>query len=221
MDGTALIGDARRRATGLVARPGDWLSGAERVAVWREVRAAATDPLDLARRDAISPSAVGGGHHARPPLDAADVEVVHRVASDPGRLTRAWAEASMAEQGEERYVELVAVTAIVSVLDWFDRAIGGPLPPLPTPVTGDPARVRPDGVGDVGAWVAQSVRPGRANVSRALSLVPVTEAPWAQLVSSHYSRGAEFLELRWERNLSRPQVELVAARTTALNECFY
>jgi hypothetical protein len=36
-----------------------------------------------------------------------------------------------------------------------------------------------------------------------------------------YASGDEFWNLTWDRPLSRPQVELVAARTSALNECFY
>ena len=88
------------------------------------------------------------------------------------------------------------------------------------------ARPRPthetiDGVGDVGAWVSQTTGETRANVSRTLSLVPVTNDPWRRLVDSHYSRGAEFQEAVWNRPLSRPQIELVASRTTGINECFY
>jgi hypothetical protein len=209
--------DARRA----VAAPGDWLTGRERVAVWREARDSHTNPLDQARRKALSPNAVVGEHDATPELSAAAVEVAHRTASDPGRLTRRWAERHIASLGEEVYTELVGVTAIVSVLDRFDRAMGRAERPLPEPVDGDPARVRPDDVGDVGAWVSQTIGPTRANVSRTLSLVPTTNSTWRQLVDTHYSRGAEFVNLRWEFPLSRPQAELVAARTTALNECFY
>ena len=84
---------------------------------------------------------------------------------------------------------------------------------------GTPARDRPDDVGDVGAWVAQTTGETRANVSRTLSLVPITNEPWRQLVDSHYSRGAEFMAKQWDRALSRPQVEMIASRTTSLNEC--
>ena len=212
---------AQRDAICAVAAPGDWLTGVERVAVWREVRAAHTDPLDQARRAAISPHAVGGEHGATTEFPAAAVEVVHRTASDPGRLTRSWAESQIAVLGEERYTELVGVTAMVTVLDRFDRAMGRPERSLPEPIDGEPTRIRPDDVGDVGAWVSQTTGPTRANVSRTLSLVPATNVPWRQLVDSHYSRGADFVNLRWEHPLSRPQAELVAARTTALNECFY
>lgn len=204
-----------------VAAPGDWLTGSERVAVWREVRLARNHPLDEARRAAVSPYAVEGEHGAASGLTASAVEVVHRTASDPGRLTRTWAKQHISTVGEEIYTELVGVTAIVTVLDRFDRAMGRSERPLPEPVDGEPTRVRPDGVGDVGAWVDQTTGATRANVTRSLSLVPVTDRSWRQLVETHYSHGAAFTNLRWDRPLSRPQTELVAARTTALSECFY
>ena len=79
----------------------------------------------------------------------------------------------------------------------------------------------PDDVGDVGAWVAQTTGNTMANVSRSLSLVPQTNRVWVGMVQAMYSRGSEFLDLEWNRALSRPQVELVAARSTAELECFY
>ncbi len=203
------------------ARPGDWLTGEQRVAVWREVRDARTNELDQQRRQALSPNAVDGRHEATDDLTASAMEVVHRTASDPGRLTRGWADEHIHALGEETYTELVGVTAIVTVLDRYDRAMGRLERPLPGPTTGEPARNRPDDVGDVGAWVSQSTGPTRANVSRTLSLVPETNRAWRQLVDTHYSRGAEFMNLQWEFALSRPQAELVATRTTVLSECFY
>lgn len=221
MDAEAVLQPVRESAAAAIAGPGDWLTGAQRVAVWAEARETATNPLDRARREALSPAAVDGVHEATELLPAAAVDVVHRVASDPGRLTRSWAEDIIAELGEETYTELIGVTAIAMVLDRFDQAMGRPLQPLPAAIDGEPARVRPDTVGDIGAWVAQSVEKMKANVSRSISLAPVTQAAFRTLVDRHYSRGMEFFDLVWDRNLSRPQVELTAARTTALNECFY
>lgn len=210
-----------RRARSGIAAAGDWLTGRQRVATWHEFRDARTNPLDRARRAALSPTAVGGAHVATADLPAEAVEVVHRVASDPGRLTRTWADSMIGQLGEEIYTELVGVTAVVSVLDRFSEAMAGVVPDLPKAKPGEPARVRPRNVGDVGAWVAQSLAAPKANVSRTLSLVPVTNRIWRALVDSHYSRGHEFFEEIWDRSLTRPQAELVAARTTALNECFY
>lgn len=215
------IDDAQRAAAASMVAPGDWLTGVQRRAAWAEARSSITNALDLRRKSALSPNAMSGSHSATDELPAAAVEVVHRVMSDPGRLTRSWADEQIAALGEETYTELVGITAIVATIDRFQRAMGRPEMPLPSPGDGDPSCVRPDGVGDVGAWVSQSVGPTKANVSRTLSLVPVTNAAWRELVNTHYSRGAEFMNLSWDFALSRPQAELVASRSTALNECFY
>lgn len=215
------IDEARREAAEAVARPGDWLTAAERLDVWREARRADHDPIDRARRAAVSPAAVTDRHPATEHLPAAAVDVVHRVATDPGRLTRAWADERITELGAETYTEVVGLTAIVRCLDTFTVAAGHePIDPPPA-ASGDPARHRPDGVGDVGAWVPQSLDKALANVSRTLSLVPETNRAWRGLVNSHYSRGDDFLELNWDRALTRVQVEAVAARTTVELDCFY
>lgn len=215
------IGRALDAATRALVAPGDWLTGSQRKAAALEARDARSNELDRQRREAISPNAVDGGHAATDELPAEAVEVVHRVASDPGRLTRTWADEMMATLGEEAYTELVGVAACVATIDMFMAAIGAPEAVLGDVVDGEPTRLRPDGVADVGAWVSQSTAPGAANVSRSLSLVPVTDRAWVGMVQALYSRGAEFADLEWSRALSRPQVELVAARTTAELECFY
>lgn len=218
----ALIAGAVEQAASALAAPGDWLTGAQRLEVWAEARDARTNELDRARREAISPNAVDGAHGSGDTLVAEAVEVVHRVASDPGRLSRTWATAIIDELGEETYTELVGVTAIATTLDTFSHAALGEEATIPVDSDdGEPSRVRPDEVGDVGAWVSQSTRVGAANVSRSLSLVPRTAGPWIGLVQAMYSRGEQFLQLEWQRALSRPQVELVAARTTAELQCFY
>lgn len=216
-----MIVEAQNEAGGSLAAAGDWLTGAERIAAWREVRDAATNVLDEERKQALSPASVDGKHSATDVLSAEAVEVVHRVASDPGRLTRTWADKQMATLGAPTYTELVGVAAIAATIDRFDIAMEGEWQPLPQPVAGEPARVVPDNVGDVGAWVPQALGPTMANVSRTLSGVPQTNDIWRSLVNSHYSRGREFAQLAWDRALSRPQTELVAARVTALSECFY
>lgn len=213
--------DAHRDAITALAAPGDWLTGEQRVDVWRQTRDAATHPLDVARRAAVTPAAVSGEHEATDHLPAAAVEVAHRVASDPGRLTRAWADEQIDALGEETYTEVVGVTSIAMVVDRLRLALGLDAAPLPDPLSGEPTRVRPADVGDIGAWVSQTTGETRANVSRTLSLVPITNATWRTLVDSHYSRGAEFMSKQWDRALSRPQVEMVASRATSVNECFY
>ena len=216
-----MISESVEQAAASLVAPGDWLTGEQRRAAALEARDARTNELDRQRREAISPNAIEGGHEATDVLSAQAMEVVHRVASDPGRLSRSWAEEMMADLGEEVYTELVGIAAVTATVDMFAWATSDGDYDLGSAVDGAPAEQRPDDVGDVGAWVSQTVGQGMANVSRSLSLVPVTNDGWWVLVQAMYSRGAGFLDLEWKRALSRPQVELVAARTTAELECFY
>lgn len=218
---TALIEAAVDRASQSLVAAGDWLTGEQRRAGWLEARDARTNELDAERRRAISPHAVAGSHSGSELLPAAAVEVVHRIASDPGRLTRQWADEAMVELNDATYTELVGIAATSAVVDMYRWAVDGADEQISDALAGPPAQVRPDSVGPVGAWVHQTVGDTTANVSRSLSLVPVTNGPWVGLVDALYSRGPGFFDLSWDRALSRPQVELVAARTTAELECFY
>ena len=222
MNAQARIDEAIDSATQSLTGPGDWLTGEQRRAAWLECRDAATNELDQARRAAISPSAVDGAHEATELLPAEAVEVLHRIASDPGRLTQSWADATMEAIGDTVYTELVGIAALSAAVETYAWALEGAEAAIPVASAGEPAAVRPDTVGEVGAWVPQTVSGGRANVSRSLSLVPETNMAWVRIVDSMYSRSPDFDSLDWShRALSRPQVELVAARTTAEMECFY
>ncbi len=197
------IGAQHRRLLANLAGPGDWWDGASRRAIMEEARAAM------------------GGHTGGASLPAAAVEVIHRVVNDSGRLTQRWADIQIDELGDGPYAEVVGVTAIVTALDVYARAIGDVPLELAPPVAGPPAAERPDGVGDVGAWIAMTEEKALANVSRALSLVPRTNATWRTLVTESYSRGPAMLDLTWARALTRPQIELIAAQVSLLQECFY
>ncbi len=97
-------------------------------------------------------------------------------------------------------------------------------------------RVRPSGATDEGSWVATvpataldaedadiyGGAPFAANVIRALSLVPPAVRQLEELHGAHYLSFAEMRKLEgFDRTLSRPQIEFVAARVSAVNECFY
>ncbi len=216
------IEDTLLQARDDLAAAGDWLTAEQRLEAWQHTRESRSNELDARRRQALSPNSIPDQHSAGQTLSATAIDVVHRLASDSGRLTRSWADQAMTELGEETYTELVGVSAIASVVDVYAVAVGEVLVEVPDAIsTSEPARVRPRAVGEVGAWVSQSVEESRANVSRSLSLVPITDRTWRSLVDVLYSRGEEFYELEWDRALNRAQVELLAARTTALLECFY
>ena len=230
---------AHRRAWDRLARAGSWWSGTQRVAIAAEVRQAAACDLCAARRAALSPYAVAGAHAATSLLPAAAVDVVHRVTTDPGRLTRAWFE-TIADSGliDGAYVELLGVVVTVFSIDSFCRGLGVAPHPLPEPEPGEPARRRPEGLRDDGAWVPMlpnGLREGpeadlwgdspggrTGNVIRALSLVPDEVRTLKDLSAAHYMTSLEMMDLRAPRGaLDRRQVELVAGRVSALRGCFY
>ena len=72
-------------------------TGAERVAIAREVRAARRCAFCAERRAALSPTAVSGAHDAATDLRPAIVDAVHRVVTDPGRLSRCFADEVIAQ----------------------------------------------------------------------------------------------------------------------------
>jgi hypothetical protein len=217
----AAVASLQTQVIAELASPGDWWDGKERRAAIEEARAARSCVLCDARRSALSPAAISDRHGPHGTLSEAAVDVIHRVVNDPGRLTRGWADAQIAVLGDAVYAELVALTAIIVAIDAYARSIGSSPPELPEPSDGEPARERPGDVGDVGAWIPMTEQKMLANVSRALSLVPRTNRTWRTLVNDSYSRGPQMLALTWDRALSRPQIELVAARVSQLNECFY
>ena len=200
---------------------GTWWAGADRVAAIAEARQALRCELCRARLEALSPMMVAGKHDSISNMPELAVDLIHRLTTDPGRLSKDWASQVIESITEEAYVELATVICVQYVIDSYSRCLGAPLRELPVAGEGEPSRIRPQGVGDVGAWVSQSLDKSLANVSRAASLVPDTENLWRELVQIHYSRGPDFADLIWDRALTRPQVELLASTVSALNECFY
>jgi alkylhydroperoxidase family enzyme len=226
---------AHRRAWERLARPGTWWTGPERLAIAAEVRQAAHCALCRERSKALSPLHVAGKHEHLGALSEAAVEVIHQVTRDPARLSKTWFEKTLAGGlSDAQYVEIVGVVVTVVSIDSFCRGIGVPLRPLPEPQPGDPSRYRPPGALPEGAWVPM-IRERRArgaeadlystfrtgNVIRALSLVPDEVRGLQDLSAAHYLSPEQVIDLRARRALDRAQIELVAGRVSALNECFY
>jgi hypothetical protein len=225
---------AHRRAWERLASPGLWWSGADRVAIAAEVRASRDCPLCRERKAALSPNAVGGEHARASHLPAAAVDAAHRIASDPGRLSRPWFERTAAAGlAEGPYVELLGIVTTVVNLDGLHRALGVAPEPLPEPRAGEPTRARPQ-TADGGAWVSMLAlgtpeahrlfgkRPQVPNVVRALSLVPDAVVQLKELSEVHYLAMDDVIDPRARgRNLTRAQMELTAGRVSALNQCFY
>src|SRR3990170_5985122 len=76
--------------------PGTWWTGAQRVTVAAETRHAACCVLCRRRKTALSPGSVQGAHDTLGALPASAVDVIHRVRTDPARLSRSWFDQAVA-----------------------------------------------------------------------------------------------------------------------------
>ena len=219
-----------------LAAPGAWWTGTERVAIAAEVRQAWTCTICRARKAALTPAAVPDHHDTLGALPEAAVDVIHRVVTDPGRLSRTWFQGILATGlSAEQYVEIVGTLAALVSIDSFSRGIGVPLHPLPEPQAGEPSRYRPPGAMQEDAWVpliALERATGReadlydgkpvGNVIRALSLVPDEVRTLKDLSTAHYLPSDRVRDPSATAGaLSRMQMELVAGRVSALRQCFY
>jgi len=230
---------AHERAWERLRRPGAWWTGAQRVEIAAEVRAALACALCRERKQALSPYAVDGVHESTAVgLDPLAVDAVHRIVTDATRLSQDWIE-RLAGQGisDGHYVELLGVVVTVLSIDELHRGLGVPLAALPAPLPGEPSRERPEGLTTGVAWVPILPReaanagphadlyaglPVAPNVLTAMSLVPDAVRQLQDLSAVHYLPQVEFPNPHYRgRALDRRQIELVAGRVSSLNECFY
>lgn len=232
------IGEAHRTFFARLAQPGSWWTGAERVAIARESRNAVTCAFCAERKDALSPYTLAGAHDHNGGLPEAAIDAVHRVVTDQGRITRRWVEDNESRGlSKAAYIELVGIVVCMFSIDEFSRALGSALEPLPQPVAGEPDRYRPavlaEDIGFVptvppdgtdGNREADLWPPGQtANVVRAVSLVPNALRDWRAIADAQYLsfEGMANLVKDDNRSIDRMQMELVAGRVSAINECFY
>ncbi len=221
-----------------LAEPGTWWTGAERIAIAAEVRKAYTCRFCIARRAALSPSAVEGQHDTTGLVSEVMAEMIHHITTDPGRLSKEWYE-RLTVQGlqDTHYVEALGVLVRTISIDTFCRALAVPLHPLPSPVAGTPSHYRPPLAQDNGEWV-RTLPPGEvhgpdadiyggraaAPVLRALSLVPdEVRLSIFTLIPAQYMDPFRVRDPSCDpgRAINRAQIELLAARVSVLNQCFY
>lgn len=230
------IRSAHRELWSRLRAPGTWWTGAARVAIAAESREAVGCTLCRERKAALSAGAVQGQHATAGRLPASVVDVIHRIRIDAGRLDRTWFDAVLAAGlAQPAYVELVGIVTMVAGIDYFARALGIPAFPLPEPLPGEPSRHAPAGARASGGWLPM-IAPEDAtgpeadlygdagfvpNIMRALSLVPDEVRMLRRLSDVHYLPIPSIPDPTARRALDRMQMELVAARVSALNQCFY
>ncbi|MEX1106908.1 MAG: hypothetical protein WEB78_11970, partial [Ilumatobacteraceae bacterium] len=121
------------------------------------------------------------------------------------------------------FVEMVGVVVVVAAVDGFFRASGFERPVLPEPGDGRAVGGHPPIEAASLNWVPVAAPADRsAAVVQALSAAPAEFTMLARLHAAQYIPMFEMGELGWSRGtLSRPEMELVAARLSAARECFY
>lgn len=198
--------DAAQRDTILrswrsLGSPGATWTGAERVSMVAEARSA--------RR----------GDPPTGELDQATTRVVRTVASAPWTIRGPWVESIVAGGTKmQKYVEAVGVVARAVAIDTFLQSLGLDPEQLPTPNDGIPTGALDTRARRVRAWVPMV---GGASITQALSLVPSENTELETLHGALYLTFEEMSDPTPDKDLTRPQMELVAARTSAVNECFY
>jgi hypothetical protein len=227
--------EAHRSTWRRISQPGGWFDGQTRVAIAAESRNAPSCTLCAERKAALSPYSIAGTHDSLGSLPEEIVEVVHRIITDPARLREQWYEGILAGgMADTEYVEIVGVVCSTVAVDTFADTMGVPRPALPTPESGEPSRQRPSGVKPGHAWVpwiapedasgpeADLYDGGTSNIRRALMLVPDEQRGFFELVYAQYLSGSEITDFGTDcRAITRAQIELIAGRVSALNQCVY
>ncbi len=213
--------------------PGVWFTGSQRVALVEEVRAA--------RIEAGVQETVGA---PAPVSDGADLSdtakhVAREAALSPGTFVREFYEEAVRDGlTDAEYVEIVGIVGRLVNFDVVARGLG--IGPRAIGVSGgdNPSRRRPHTAIAEGAWV-DTVPAGPSGgdaaremygdakmvsfIFRGMSLAPSENLAHMELDEAQYLPARHFAEFDYQQHegLTRPQVEVVAGRVSAINECFY
>ncbi len=209
------VAEAATAAWAGIGRPSRQLTGLERLSIVEAARSATPRPV-WDRNGGLETLAA-----ARGDCGSVLVALASIFATEASLIDAALVTDIADEIGDATYAETAALVAQVITIDQFCVSQGLELVPFPAAEPGEPSQKRPDGMGDAGGHIQMTTPFRGPNVARSLSLAGEDHLRWRGLVMSMYSRDA-FGEMVWsDRALTRPQVELLAARTSSLNECFY
>jgi hypothetical protein len=222
--------------------PGEWWTGTERVAMVRETRAAWDCRLCARKKESLSPKSISENHLAAFPFSSMVVEAIHRIVTDPSRLSEQWVrELKQAGLGYPKIVELIGVVVTGISIDYLFWGLGAEPPEPPKPESEKPVQEGPQDLGFHTAWVptvipeksrgrlkafydsAANPAGGVVHVMQALSAAPETLLAFYDLASVLYLPPAKVANpgAETERAVTRPQIELLAAVVSAANNCQY
>ena len=214
-----------------LAEPGTWGTGAQRLAVAAETRKAGYEAGILEQ-----PADEGAATEIELPAPAK--AFIRDLAVSPKNVLE---ESHQAARGgglsDGEYVELVGIVSRVMDMDIFARGIDVALRPLPAAEPGEPSRERPIEAIQEQAFVptipnlpeggeaAQELYGDnpKAYIHRGMSLVPAEFKRHFELEIAQYLSPPQIIDPDYVHHgsLNRPQVEIVAGRVSAINECFF
>ena len=180
---------------------GTWWTGAQRVAIAAVARAA--------RNSEPTPDV-----ELPPPA----ITAAARLSADPHVDAHWLADLEAEGLAAEPYVEVLGVVARLNAVDTFIFGIGGELQPLPDPLEGEPSREQVEGAAMSGGLVPTV---GPASAPNSLSAVEAESAALLDLHGVLYLSLEEMGDLGIVKDLTRAQLEFVAARTSLITDCFF
>lgn len=192
--------EAIERTVRSISAPGATLDGSERRRLAALVRSLRADPGAAQTTDPLEgfvATLTLHAHRIRP-------ELYHRLRE--------------AGVSDATLVEVVSLVARLAAIDTFCVGIGAEAVDLPEPTPGSPTGRIDTGATIHGGWLPTA---GRASPPNALSMLPDDHMAMHDLHSVFYLSVADMADLDADRGLHRSQMELVAARASLLNECFF
>lgn len=186
-----------------LAQPGTWWTAQQRIDIAKAGRAA--------RRDLPEP---GEGSITDVARRAATL-----VATDAGSITEATVEGFVADGlSPLHYVELVSIIARTTAIDTATVGLGQGLEPYFDAEPGTPSETIVASAKKRSGWVPMI---GAAGATSALSAVPDEDHAQEQLHGALYLSYPEMGNYSINKGLDRTQMELLAARTSLLNDCYF
>ncbi|MEM7466448.1 MAG: alkylhydroperoxidase-related (seleno)protein [Pseudomonadota bacterium] len=226
------IADAHQSTLESFTAPGRWFDAEQRAQIVAEARDA---------RVAAGVQEANGESSDYCKLPGAVRDLARQVAVETQHLTADFYEDTLdAGITDCEYVETVGVVARSLSTDIFCRGIGVPTHPFPALQPGEPSRTRPKAATHEGAW-ADTIPGGAAGgedaiytygtdqaeaapfIYKSLSLVPEEARGLIALGAAQYLEIQNFMNLDFSFNsdITRAEIEIVAGRISAINQCFY
>jgi hypothetical protein len=165
------------------------------------------------QRVGIAVAARSGG------ADSALAKFARHLYDDPASVGESDVRAAADTVGDPMTVETIGLVSRLSAVDRFHTVLGMAKPPLPQPGPGSATGEIQTGLKRRSGHVPMP--PG--SIPFSLDLIPAEGRALMEIHGPLYMTADEMGDPQFNRSpgLHRPQMELVAARTSLINECFF